>query len=161
MKLIVIRPAGWALLVLGLALMPLRGAAQTSSVTGGVDTTRVTRTLGELRMTFMVTPPPTAPGDTATVIVRMENQGADSARVMMYPCYRDYDGVRYYWVAHEIVCLVGSDERWLAAGAMYTFNDTLQFVDVPGRYELEYLAVAYPRVVLRLPIVLRDTAKVR
>lgn len=156
-----ILPAGWALLGLGLTLMPLCGAAQTTMVTSGVDTTRVTRSMGGLRMTFMVTPPPAAPGDTATVIVRMENHGPDSVRVMMYPCYRSFVGVRYYWVGHEIVCTMGSAERWLAAGAMYTIHDTLQFVDVPGEYELEYLAVAHPRVVLRLPIVLSDTAKVR
>jgi hypothetical protein len=128
---------------------------------GRVDTSRVTRTLGELRMTFMVTPPPAAPGDIATVIVRIENRGADSVRVMMYPCYRSFDGVRYYWVGHPVACMVGRAERWLAAGATYAISDTLQFVDVPGQYELEYLAVAQPRVTLRLPIVLSDTVKVR
>ena len=154
MELLLIHPAGWVLLVLGLALRPMTGATQTSMVTE-VDTTQVIRTIGELRMTFMVTPPPTAPGDTATVIVRMENQGADSVHIMEYPCYRMFHGVRHYWVGHEVVCLAGSHERWLAPGAMYTINDTLQFVDAPGQYELKYLAVAQPRVVLRLPIVLK------
>jgi hypothetical protein len=146
--------AGCHLLVLALLLTPLSGMAQTSSATERVDTTRVTRTLGGLHMTFMVTPPLTAPGDSAAVIGHVENQGADSVRIRQYPCYRIFHGVRFYWVNKEIVCQVGSSDQWLAPGAVYTSGDTLQLIDLPGKYELEYLAVTEPRIVLRLPIVL-------
>jgi hypothetical protein len=157
----VIRPANWAPLVLGLLVIPLTGAAQTSRVITRADTTLVTRTLGELRMTLMLTPSPSVPGDSAAVIVRMENLGADSARIMMYPCYRVFHGVRFYWVGHEVVCQAASYEGWLAPGAVYTTGDTLQVIDRPGQYELEYLAVAQPRVFLTVPIVLGGAAEVR
>jgi len=150
-----IRSAGIASVVLATLFAAVGATAPTPGLASGADTTRVTRTLGALRLTLEVAPTPTHSGDSAAVRVRIENHGVDSMRIMEYPCYRDYYGVRTSWVNHEIVCLVGSHERWLAPGAVHTTEDTLSFVDQPGRYYLEYLATADPRVTLRVPIALR------
>ena len=88
-------------------------SAPLDSPKAATDTTRVTRELGGLRMELFLTPTPRVAGDTATVVVRLENRSADSVRIMVYPCYRMFRGIEYHDVLHEVVCLEGSHEMWL------------------------------------------------
>ena len=118
------------------------------------DTTSTTRLIGDLELTVRVSPSPRFTGDTAEVILRLENRGQDSTRILKQHCYRHFRGAGVVPLA-EVVCAVAPHEAWLAPGGAYETRDWVRFIGPHGRHTFDLYALATPEVWIEVPFTLR------